>query len=168
MSRPAGSRVEEARLIFLNHRPRIHSSMSYQALGGYYRPEAIMLLRRFYLIQNSNGRTSHLAMFRHRETETVSPLRKPRSQRTKQQECSRRISCPSNREQHLQVLPQKDLALQYNGCTMSALHCTQVYELFNICFVWSMSVLRRLAAVYLLPSTIIVAIGRIPHDVSSL
>lgn len=45
----------EAGLILLCPRPRIKSSISYQALGGYYRPEAIMLLRRFYLIQNSNG-----------------------------------------------------------------------------------------------------------------
>ncbi|KAI5453748.1 tRNA(adenine34) deaminase [Naganishia albida] len=39
----------------VNDTPRIKSSISYQALGGYYRPEAIMLLRRFYLIQNSNA-----------------------------------------------------------------------------------------------------------------
>ncbi|KAJ9121010.1 hypothetical protein QFC24_004991 [Naganishia onofrii] len=39
----------------VNDTPRIKSSLSYQALGGYYRTEAIMLLRRFYLIQNSNA-----------------------------------------------------------------------------------------------------------------
>ncbi|KAJ9103879.1 hypothetical protein QFC21_002341 [Naganishia friedmannii] len=33
----------------------VNDTLSYQALGGYYRTEAIMLLRRFYLIQNSNA-----------------------------------------------------------------------------------------------------------------
>ncbi|GHJ83898.1 hypothetical protein NliqN6_0300 [Naganishia liquefaciens] len=39
----------------VNDTPSIQSSLSYPAFGGYYRPEAIMLLRRFYLIQNSNA-----------------------------------------------------------------------------------------------------------------
>lgn len=53
--------------VFANNcycRPRIKSSLSYEALGGYYRTEAIMLLRKFYLIQNSNGTSRILVRLR--------------------------------------------------------------------------------------------------------
>lgn len=40
--------------------PALVSSPPYEAVGGYYREEAIMLLRRFYLTENSNGEESTL------------------------------------------------------------------------------------------------------------
>lgn len=36
-------------------RPRLDSHPAYVAVGGFYREEAIMLLRRFYMSQNPNG-----------------------------------------------------------------------------------------------------------------
>lgn len=36
-------------------RPTLNSHPPFTAVGGYYREEAIMLLRRFYMSENSNG-----------------------------------------------------------------------------------------------------------------
>jgi hypothetical protein len=36
-------------------RPTLNSPAPFTAVGGYYREEAIMLLRRFYMSENSNG-----------------------------------------------------------------------------------------------------------------
>ena len=38
--------------------PALINAPPYEALGGYYRAEAIMLLRRFYLSENANGACS--------------------------------------------------------------------------------------------------------------
>lgn len=40
---------------FFSHSSALVSSPPYEAVGGYYREEAIILLRRFYLTENSNG-----------------------------------------------------------------------------------------------------------------
>jgi hypothetical protein len=37
------------------YRPTLNSHAPFTAVGGYYREEAIMLLRRFYMSENSNG-----------------------------------------------------------------------------------------------------------------
>lgn len=41
-------------------RPRLDSHPAYVAVGGFYRGEAIMLLRRFYMSQNPNGTSFRL------------------------------------------------------------------------------------------------------------
>lgn len=38
-------------------RPILNSHPAFVAEGGYYREEAIMLLRRFYMSENSNGKS---------------------------------------------------------------------------------------------------------------
>lgn len=48
------TRGRQAEMIALNS-PVIDPYKPFQAWGGYYRDEAIMLLRRFYLSENSNG-----------------------------------------------------------------------------------------------------------------
>jgi tRNA-specific adenosine deaminase 2 len=44
----------------LQYRPTLNSHPPFTAVGGYYREEAIMLLRRFYMSENSNG--EHIAL----------------------------------------------------------------------------------------------------------
>ncbi|KAK4688355.1 tRNA-specific adenosine deaminase 2, partial [Tremellales sp. Uapishka_1] len=51
----------------------LNSHAGYVAEGGYYREEAIMLLRRFYLSENSNGMLSHLFLLRVLAPETDVP-----------------------------------------------------------------------------------------------
>lgn len=45
---------------YFSRSPALISSPPYEAVGGYYREEAIMLLRRFYLTENSNGEFAEL------------------------------------------------------------------------------------------------------------
>lgn len=37
------------------HSPQLKNAPSYEAVGGYFREDAIMLLRRFYLTENVYG-----------------------------------------------------------------------------------------------------------------
>ena len=53
----------------------------YQAIGGIYRDEAIMLLRRFYIQENEKGKVRMCAAPDWRLTDRAAPIPKPKKER---------------------------------------------------------------------------------------
>ncbi|CAO1626908.1 unnamed protein product [Sympodiomycopsis kandeliae] len=73
--------------------PALISSPPYEAVGGYYREEAIMLLRRFYLTENSNAPNPRNKAKRVLKTEVQPPGVSMHS-------VNHRTSTPDNRQYH--------------------------------------------------------------------